>query len=45
MDGEYIRPDQEALTDTMFDRVNAAILDLDPVDALHEATNLTSRRD
>jgi len=43
--GEYIRPDREALTDKMFERANAAILDLDLVDALHEATSLTSRRD
>jgi len=45
MDGEYIRPDREALIDTMFERADAAILDLDPVDALREATGLTSRPD
>jgi hypothetical protein len=45
MGGAYIRPDHGALIDTMFQRTNAAILDLDPVDALREAAGLTSRPD
>jgi hypothetical protein len=45
MGGECIRPHQEALIDTMFERANAAILNLDPVNPLHEATGLTSKRD
>jgi hypothetical protein len=42
---KYTRPHQAVLIETMFKRANTTILNLEPIDPLHEAASLTSRRD